>query len=66
MSLITIAADREGLAFHVRPGTRPRYIAHVKNRIAIVDFKTSKDATVYPEAKVALRAHAKLWNEHRP
>jgi hypothetical protein len=28
--------------------------------------KTSKDATVYPEAKVAIRAHASLWNEHNP
>jgi hypothetical protein len=47
-------------------GGTPDLIAHVKNRIAIVDFKTSKDATVYPEAKVALRAHANLWNEHNP
>ncbi len=47
-------------------GGTPDLIAHVKNRIAIVDFKTSKDATIYPEAKVALRAHANLWNEHNP
>jgi hypothetical protein len=47
-------------------GGTPDLIATVRNRIAIVDFKTSKDATVYPEAKVAIRAHANLWNEHNP
>jgi PD-(D/E)XK nuclease superfamily len=47
-------------------GGTPDLVAHVKNRIAIVDFKTSKDATVYPEAKIAIRAHANLWNEHNP
>jgi hypothetical protein len=47
-------------------GGTPDLIANVKNRIAIVDFKTSKDAMVYPEAKVAIRAHANLWNEHNP
>jgi PD-(D/E)XK nuclease superfamily protein len=47
-------------------GGTPDLIAHVRNRIAIVDFKTSKGATIYPEAKVALRAHASLWNEHNP
>jgi hypothetical protein len=47
-------------------GGTPDLIAHVRNRIAIVDFKTSKGATIYPEAKVAMRAHASLWNEHNP
>jgi hypothetical protein len=47
-------------------GGTPDLIATVRNRIAIVDFKTSKDATIYPEAKVAIRAHANLWNEHNP
>jgi PD-(D/E)XK nuclease superfamily len=47
-------------------GGTPDLIAHVRNRIAIVDFKTSKDATIYPEAKIAVRAHASLWNEHNP
>jgi hypothetical protein len=47
-------------------GGTPDLIAHVRNRIAIVDFKTSMDATIYPEAKVAMRAHASLWNEHNP
>jgi PD-(D/E)XK nuclease superfamily len=45
-------------------GGTPDLIAHVKNRVAIVDFKTSKDGTIYPESKVAIRAHANLWNEH--
>jgi PD-(D/E)XK nuclease superfamily len=47
-------------------GGTPDLIAHVKNRVAIVDFKTSKDGTIYPEAKIAIRAHANLWNEHNP
>jgi hypothetical protein len=47
-------------------GGTPDLIATVRNRIAIVDFKTSKGATIYPEAKVAIRAHANLWNEHNP
>jgi hypothetical protein len=32
-------------------GGTPDLIAHVKNRVAIVDFKTSKDATVYPRGQ---------------
>jgi hypothetical protein len=45
-------------------GGTPDLIALIRNRVGIIDFKTSKDCSIYPDQKVALRAHANLWNEH--
>lgn len=45
-------------------GGTPDLIAIVNNGISIIDFKTGKG--VYPEMKVALSAHANLWNEANP
>jgi hypothetical protein len=45
-------------------GGTPDLIAIVNNGVGIIDFKTGK--AVYPEMKVALSAHANLWNEANP
>jgi hypothetical protein len=46
-------------------GGTPDLIAIIKNRVGIIDFKTSAGGKgPYPDQKVALRAHANLWNEH--
>lgn len=45
-------------------GGTPDLIAIINNGIGIVDFKTGKGA--YPEMRVALAAHANLWNEANP
>jgi hypothetical protein len=45
-------------------GGTPDLIALVNNSVGILDFKTGK--TVYPEMKIALAAHANLWNEANP
>lgn len=48
-------------------GGTPDLIAIIKNRVGIIDFKTSTGGKgPYPDQKVALRAHANLWNEHNP
>lgn len=46
-------------------GGTPDLIAIIKNRVGIIDFKTSTGGKgPYPDQKVALRAHANLWNEY--
>jgi hypothetical protein len=47
-------------------GGTPDLIALIKNRVGIIDFKTSKDCSIYPDQKVALRAHANLCSRCRP
>lgn len=39
-------------------------IASIKNKIAIVDVKTSRD--VYPDHRIQLAAYGRLWNENYP
>jgi hypothetical protein len=48
-------------------GGTPDLVALIKNRVGIIDFKTSTGGKgPYPDQKVALRAHANLWNEANP
>jgi len=44
-------------------GGTPDLIALVNNTIGILDFKTSAKGVVYPDMKIAMAAHANLWNE---
>lgn len=47
-------------------GGTPDLIARVDGTLALVDFKTSKNARLYPEMVIAMAGHAALWNEHNP
>jgi hypothetical protein len=47
-------------------GGTPDLVAIINNDIGILDFKTSSKGEVYDNMKIALRAHANLWNEHNP
>lgn len=47
-------------------GGTPDIIARVGNGLALLDFKTSKDGTVYPDMLLAMVAHGKLWTENNP
>jgi hypothetical protein len=41
-------------------------VAHIRNGLGLLDFKTSKDGTVYPEHVWQLAAYGLLWEENRP
>jgi hypothetical protein len=47
-------------------GGTPDTIARIGNSLALLDFKTSKDGTVYPDMLLAMAAHGKLWIENNP
>lgn len=47
-------------------GGTPDLIAMVDDRLCLLDFKTSKDGSVYPDKLLALAAHGRLWTEHNP
>lgn len=47
-------------------GGTPDLIGMTRAGLAIVDPKTSKDGTPYPEMPVVLAAHGRLWLENNP
>ncbi len=48
-------------------GGTPDIIARIGNGgLALLDFKTSKDGTVYPDMLIAMAAHGMLWEENHP
>lgn len=47
-------------------GGTPDLIAIINNTIGILDFKTSAKGAIYDNMKIALSAHANLWNEANP
>jgi len=47
-------------------GGTPDLVAIINNTIGILDFKTSAKGEIYDNMKIALSAHANLWNEANP
>jgi hypothetical protein len=47
-------------------GGTPDLIAIINNTIGILDFKSSSKGEIYDNMKIALAAHANLWNEANP
>lgn len=65
-SLTPIAQEIPLVSERYQFGGTPDLIAMVDGRRCLLDFKTSKDGSVYPDKLLALAAHGRLWTEHHP